>query len=204
GGRAHPGCPNVLETTGDGMGSWEADRIEQALTNLVVNAIQHGDGGPILVRSIASAADKVEISVRNAGAVIPADVLPQLFKAYRRGIHGKPTDHRSGVGLGLFIVAQIAQAHGGRAWAESSAEAGTTFTIELPRVFPRKGSRGQEGGSPKDTDFERSSRHGPRIKGLAICSHWIDRCPVAITNGKCSASAQEQVEWAPLHPATCE
>ena len=137
---AHPGCTIVLETTGDGMGSWDADRIEQALTNLVVNAIQHGDGGPILVRSIASAADKVEISVHNAGAVIPADVLPQLFKAYRRGIHGKPTDHRSGVGLGLFIVAQIAQAHGGRAWAESSAEAGTTFTIELPRVFPRKGS----------------------------------------------------------------
>src|SRR5438105_13466022 len=56
---------------------------------------------------------------------------------------------------------------------------------------------GKEGGSPSDTDFERSSRHGPRIKGLAICSHWIDLCPVAITNGKCSAKRFRAVPGRP-------
>ncbi|MGZ6144291.1 MAG: sensor histidine kinase, partial [Myxococcales bacterium] len=136
---AHSTSNILLETAGDGTGCWDADRIEQALTNLVLNAIQHGDGGPVRVHSIATAPQTVEIRVHNGGAPIPADVLPGLFKAYRRGIRGEPAGHRGGVGLGLFIVAQIAEAHGGRAWAESSSEAGTTFVVELPRAFPTKG-----------------------------------------------------------------
>jgi len=71
--------------------------------------------------------------------VIPADVLPELFRAYRRGIRGESTGRQSGLGLGLFIVAQIAAAHGGKAFAESSAKSGTTFTIQLPRSVSRKG-----------------------------------------------------------------
>ncbi len=133
---AHPSCTIELSTSGDGKGSWDADRIEQALTNLVLNAIQHGGGGPIRVHSDGSAADIVEIKVHNGGVSIPADVLPELFKAYRRGIRGETHGRPGGVGLGLFIVAQIAAAHGGRAWAESSPEEGTTFTMELPRVVP--------------------------------------------------------------------
>ena len=66
-------------------------------------------------------------------------MLPELFKAYRRGIRGECTGRRDGLGLGLFIVAQIAAAHGGLAFAESSAESGTTFTIQLPRSVSRKG-----------------------------------------------------------------
>jgi PAS domain S-box-containing protein len=138
---ANPGSTIQLETSGDATGCWDADRIEQAVTNLVVNAIQHGDGSPIRVSSIASAAHTVEIKVCNAGEVIPADVLPELFKAYRRGIRGEEgRQHRGGVGLGLFIVAQIAEAHGGTVWAESSAETGTTFTIQLPRALPTQGA----------------------------------------------------------------
>jgi PAS domain S-box-containing protein len=133
---AHPSYAIELSTSGDGKGSWDADRIEQALTNLILNAIQHGGGGPVGVHSNASAAHIVEIKVHNGGAAIPADVLPELFKAYRRGIRGEPSGRPGGVGLGLFIVAQIAAAHGGRAYAESSAEEGTTFTIELPRAGP--------------------------------------------------------------------
>ncbi|MFL5309853.1 MAG: sensor histidine kinase, partial [Myxococcales bacterium] len=136
---AHPASEIVLETVGDATGSWDADRIEQALTNLILNAVQYGAASPIRVECIASATHAVEIKVHNGGAVIPADVLPELFKAYRRGIRGKPAGRQGGVGLGLFIVAQIAAAHGGRAFAESSAETGTTFTIELPRSVQRKG-----------------------------------------------------------------
>jgi sigma-B regulation protein RsbU (phosphoserine phosphatase) len=131
---AHPSHVIELSTSGDGDGSWDADRIEQALTNLVLNAIQHGGEGPIRVHSNGSAAHAVEIKVHNGGASIPADVLPELFKAYRRGIRGESSGRPGGVGLGLFIVAQIAEAHGGRAYAESSAGEGTTFTIELPRA----------------------------------------------------------------------
>jgi len=136
---AHPATGIMLETVGDGTGSWDADRIEQALINLITNAIEYGGTSPVVVRSIASAAHIVEIKVHNGGAVIPADVLPELFKAYRRGIRGESTGRRDGLGLGLFIVAQIAAAHGGLAFAESSAESGTTFTIQLPRSVSRKG-----------------------------------------------------------------
>jgi PAS domain S-box-containing protein len=136
---AHPSSAIVLETTGDATGSWDADRIEQALTNLITNAIQYGASSTIRVQSIASAPQVVAIKVHNGGAVIPEDVLPELFKAYRRGIRGDTSSHRSGLGLGLFIVAQIAAAHGGRAYAESSANDGTTFTIEIPRAAGKKG-----------------------------------------------------------------
>ena len=136
---AHPASTIVLETAGDATGSWDADRIEQALINLIINAIQYGGTFPVSVRSVASAAHIVEIKVHNGGAVIPADVLPELFKAYRRGIRGTTVGRRDGLGLGLFIVAQIAAAHGGLAFAESSVEGGTTFTIQLPRSVSRKG-----------------------------------------------------------------
>ena len=136
---AHPSSAIVLETTGDATGSWDADRIEQALTNLITNAIQYGASSTIRVQSIESAPQVVAIKVHNGGAVIPGDVLPELFKAYRRGIRGDTSSHRSGLGLGLFIVAQIAAAHGGRAYAESSANDGTTFTIEIPRAAGKKG-----------------------------------------------------------------
>lgn len=136
---AQPSCSIVLETSGDGTGSWDADRIEQALINLITNAIQHGAGGLIRIHSIASAAHTVEIKVHNGGKAIPAEVVPELFKAYRRGIRGEPAARSGGLGLGLFIVAQIAAAHGGRAFAESSPETGTTFTLELPRAISKKG-----------------------------------------------------------------
>ena len=136
---AYPATMITLETAGDATGSWDADRIEQALINLITNAIQYGGTAPVRVQSIASAPHIVEIKVHNGGAVIPADVLPELFRAYRRGIRGEATGRQHGLGLGLFIVAQIAAAHGGLAFAVSSAESGTTFTIQLPRSVSRKG-----------------------------------------------------------------
>jgi PAS domain S-box-containing protein len=132
---AHPSATILLETEGDAHGSWDVDRIEQALTNLILNAIEHGGGGEVRVRSIASSAERVEIRVHNQGVQIPAEVLPELFKAYRRGVRGGPAASGAGLGLGLFIVEQIASAHGGRVRAESSASEGTTFILELPRGF---------------------------------------------------------------------
>jgi PAS domain S-box-containing protein len=136
---AHPSSEILLETVGDATGSWDPDRIEQALTNLIANAIQYGAHSPIRVQSIASAAHVVEIKVHNGGAAIPAEVLPELFKAYRRGVRGTSPGHQGGVGLGLFIVSQIAAAHDGHVFAESSAENGTTFTIQLPRSVSTNG-----------------------------------------------------------------
>jgi sigma-B regulation protein RsbU (phosphoserine phosphatase) len=134
---AWPRSRLVLETYGDGRGLWDAQRIEQALTNLIVNAIQHGGSAVVTVQSDASAEDHVELKVHNQGLPIPKAALSDLFKAYRRGRAAAGSE--TGLGLGLFIVDRIAAAHGGRVDVESSAKGGTEFVLELPREAQKKG-----------------------------------------------------------------
>lgn len=122
---------DILVESGGGLtGVWDPDRLQQAVSNLVGNAIEHG-AGPILVRLVGSERD-VAIAVHNHGQPIPAEVLPVLFEPFRRG------DRRSqGLGLGLFIVREIMRSHGGTVTARSSPEEGTTFVALLPRDADR-------------------------------------------------------------------
>ncbi|MGZ6142150.1 MAG: sensor histidine kinase [Myxococcales bacterium] len=123
---AHPSRTIVLETSGIGTAALDPGRVEQALTNLIVNAIEHGGDGPVRVESVGTATHAVALKVHNGGPAIPADLLPELFQPFHRHAPG-------GLGLGLYIVAQIAAAHGGSVSAESSEGSGTTFTLQLPR-----------------------------------------------------------------------
>jgi signal transduction histidine kinase len=122
-----------LEIAGDGRGWWDADRVLQALGNLVTNALQHGAPGTPISVALDGSADALRISVHNAGDPIPAGVLPTLFQPGAR----HPV-HRAGggLGLGLFIVERIASAHGGTVSVSSTREGGTTFTVILPRGAP--------------------------------------------------------------------
>jgi signal transduction histidine kinase len=124
---AYPAARIELRAEGELHGSWDRARIEQALSNLVVNAIQHGVGDVVLSLS-GRASDHVAVAVRNAGPPIPAEQLPSLFEAFRRG-DKSPT----GLGLGLFIVREIVRAHEGTIDVASSSSEGTTFTMRLPR-----------------------------------------------------------------------
>ena len=119
-----------FEREGNGTCDADADRVVQAIGNLVANAVNHGTPDqPITVRT-ESDETQFRIHVHNSGAPIPQHVLPRLFQPMVRG-----ADVRSkGVGLGLYIVSEIARAHGGSADATSTAEAGTTFTLRLPRA----------------------------------------------------------------------
>jgi len=105
--------------------SVDPERITQLIDNLVTNAIRYGTGR-VTIR-LARAADHATIAVHNGGEPIPPTKLDTLFDPYRRA-----TSSRGGVGLGLYIVDQIARAHGGSVHVTSTAEAGTTFTIRLP------------------------------------------------------------------------
>jgi signal transduction histidine kinase len=105
--------------------SIDPERLTQLIDNLVTNAIRYG-AGRVTIR-LSREGDRAVIAVHNSGEPIPPDKLETLFDPYRRA-----TSSQGGVGLGLYIVDQIARAHGGIVQVASSAEAGTTFTIQLP------------------------------------------------------------------------
>ncbi|HSV84331.1 MAG TPA: PAS domain-containing sensor histidine kinase [Ramlibacter sp.] len=112
----------------------DPDRIAQALGNLVANAATHGSPGrPITVRTEVGK-ETATISVHNYGAPIPPAVLPSLFEPMVRGSSGPAAS--KGVGLGLYIVREIARAHGGSVHARSRDPEGTTFVVTLPIVAP--------------------------------------------------------------------
>jgi signal transduction histidine kinase len=107
----------------------DRERIGQLLSNLVSNAINHGESeGAVTVT--ANVSDGVfSLSVHNLGEPIAPQVLGQLFRPFSRPVAGKS---RVGLGLGLYIADQIARAHGGYMDVLSTAAAGTLFTFRLP------------------------------------------------------------------------
>jgi PAS domain S-box-containing protein len=127
----HPGRRLELEVRGDGWGWWDADRLAQVVGNLLSNALHHGrPDSPVRVE-VREAGSEVLLSVHNEGAPIPAELQATLFQPFRRGTTGKAATRS--VGLGLYIVRQVARAHGGEVEVRSLAGEGTTFTVRLPR-----------------------------------------------------------------------
>lgn len=127
-GASHPRSKPQLETSGPLRGEWDCERLTQAVTNLINNAVEHGsDSGPIKV--VARGSDReVVITVQNEGPPIPRDRLGRIFEA---GTTNGPD--RRHLGLGLYIVDRIVAAHGGTVDVESSEKHGTAFTVRLPK-----------------------------------------------------------------------
>jgi signal transduction histidine kinase len=103
-------------------------RVEQALTNLVENALRHGDG-PVRLWARAGP-EAVELHVSDAGRGFPPEFLPHAFERFRRADAARA---EGGVGLGLAIVDAVAQAHDGRAGARNTPDGGADVWIELGR-----------------------------------------------------------------------
>ena len=126
---AHPARTIDVAIDGDVTGEWDADRLQQIASNLIGNALQHGDkDSAVTVELMGHSPDSIALSVANPG-VIPPDVLPCIFDPFRSGQRG----HVDGLGLGLYIAQQIAVAHDGDIAVESTPAAGTVFTVTLPR-----------------------------------------------------------------------
>jgi signal transduction histidine kinase len=102
------------------------------LTNLLSNALSYSPPDtPVTVRTRGEDGT-VLLEEHNQGAPIPAERLPQLFEPLERGAAQQDRMGR-GIGLGLFIVRHIVEAHGGSITVRSGAKEGTTFTVHLPR-----------------------------------------------------------------------
>jgi signal transduction histidine kinase len=130
---SYPDSVVQVETAGNLSGAWDADRLTQALTNLVGNAVQHGASAKPVRVSARGLADIVMLSVHNEGSPIPPEQQAAIFREGERITGRAAATDRRHQGLGLFIVERIVAAHGGTVSVRSSLEEGTTFTIRLPR-----------------------------------------------------------------------
>jgi two-component system, OmpR family, phosphate regulon sensor histidine kinase PhoR len=109
----------------------DPDMIEQALINLVDNAIKYSPGGSTVSIRARRTAHEIRISVRDQGIGIPQKHLPRLFERFYR-VDKARSRKMGGTGLGLAIVKHIVQAHGGRVSVESVQGEGSAFTLHLP------------------------------------------------------------------------
>ena len=130
----NPTATILLRSPTNAVGLYDAARLEQVFSNLIGNALQHGDPHTPVTVELASAGDTLGFKVHNMGAVIPEHVLGSIFNPmgrYSPAATGEQGPHAS-LGLGLFIASEIVNAHQGRINVTSSAETGTVFVVEVP------------------------------------------------------------------------
>lgn len=132
---SHPGRQLELDSPEDLVGAVDNARLRQALSNLLNNAVQHGDpASPIGLSARAEGKDLL-LRVKNLGEPIPAEALQVIFDplvqlSHRSAAGGE--SHSTNLGLGLFIAREVALGHGGTLDVESDREHGTVFTMRLP------------------------------------------------------------------------
>jgi phosphoserine phosphatase RsbU/P len=133
---AHPRKRFELDVSGTGWGEWDADRIAQAASNLVGNAVQYSPEDSAVRVVARDEGEGVRVEVHNLGTPIPAERLPHIFDPFVRGREGSRSGSRSGLGLGLYITHEIVKAHGGSLQVRSTEAEGTCFWLKLPRHPP--------------------------------------------------------------------
>ncbi|MCY1079844.1 sensor histidine kinase [Archangium lansingense] len=123
--------PLVLRADAPVVGRWDRSRLEQVVTNLLDNAIKYGARAPIEV-TVALEDGTAVLTLGDRGIGISPDRLPFIFGRFERAVSSR---HYGGLGLGLYIVRQIVELHGGTIHVESIPGQGSTFTVRLPLSF---------------------------------------------------------------------
>ena len=119
-----------VERHGSATGFWDRARIGQVITNLLVNAMQHGGGGPIEV-AVEGGDDVATVVVRDHGPGVPETDRERIFGRFEHAA-ARTDGPGKGLGLGLYIAREIVEAHRGKISVESAAHGGAAFRIELP------------------------------------------------------------------------
>ena len=135
-GAVYPDAIIELTVSADVTGIFDGDRLQQVVTNLLVNAAQYSaDGAPVLITAEGTA-DRLKVQVTNHGPVISPAHLKTIFDPLVQLPQDGDAPKRlsTSLGLGLFIAQQIVLAHGGAIAVESSALKGTVFSMEIPRL----------------------------------------------------------------------
>ncbi|WP_437287540.1 AAA family ATPase [Sorangium sp. So ce406] len=134
---ARAGCAVSLRNGGRIVGCWDRSRLDQIVTNLLTNAIKFGAGKPIEI-VLGEEGGTARLSVRDHGIGIDPARQGRIFDRFERAVSDR---HYGGLGLGLYISRQLAQAHGGSIRVQSALGAGATFTVELPGAGPPASQR---------------------------------------------------------------
>ncbi|MFA0999366.1 MULTISPECIES: sensor histidine kinase [Pseudomonas syringae group] len=130
----HPDTNVSLEAIDPVVGKFDGSRMEQVFSNIISNAVQHGDNKtPIRVGLVISGSCAV-FTVHNSGGPIPEDVIPFIFNPMGRFSQRSVVEHppTEGLGLGLFIASEIITSHQGSIDVISNSEEGTTFVVKVP------------------------------------------------------------------------
>nr|WP_279637293.1 ATP-binding protein [Corallococcus sicarius] len=128
---AQAGCTLTLEAQAGQVGRWDRIRLDRIITNLIANALKFGRGHPVTVRVAALDAEHTRLVVRDEGVGIAPEAQRRVFERYER----EPTARAEpGYGLGLYIVRQLVESHGGTIRLDSVPGRGATFTVDLPRM----------------------------------------------------------------------
>ncbi|MBC7943237.1 PAS domain-containing protein [Candidatus Saccharibacteria bacterium] len=115
------------------------DHIREVVNNLTENAIKYTLKGEVIV-DVTGSDDKIIISVQDTGIGIPTEDMPHLFQKFYR-VDNADTRQIGGTGLGLYLCRRLAEAMGGRIWAESEYKKGSTFYLALPRIDNAEATR---------------------------------------------------------------
>ncbi len=113
------------------IGWWDADRIDQVVTNLITNALKYDPSGGVIALRVWREGDRAFVAVQDHGIGVASAEIGQLFQPFARAGNVSRWGF-SGIGLGLYISRDIIERHGGRIWAESDAGQGMTVTFSLP------------------------------------------------------------------------
>jgi two-component system sensor kinase FixL len=127
---ARVGSP--IEVAGDASvsGQWDPTRMEQLVTNLLRNALAFGRGLPIRV-TVTGDESKARLAIVDQGIGIAREQQMRIFGRFQRAVSAQ---HYGGLGLGLYVVKQVVDAHRGSVHVDSEPGSGATFTVELPRA----------------------------------------------------------------------
>ncbi|MGF6111531.1 sensor histidine kinase [Pseudomonas frederiksbergensis] len=129
----NPECDPTITVNGDTRGTWDVGRINQLLQNLIGNALQHGANKRDVTVVLSGEPDTVRLTVHNYGVPIPEDTIGTIFDPLVRSADEELGQPSTSLGLGLFIVKEVVDAHQGTIEVSSNEVDGTLFTVVLPR-----------------------------------------------------------------------